>query len=519
MYKHLKVSRIFSLCWIIIQTANASTLKVATSFPSPLKFHHIQDWQDFESDFINACAIKLISIRGGFLTPDLAESWDVSPDGKEYTFKIRHHAKFSDGSPLEASAAAYAIERHLRLDGQNAKELKQVILGANAIGPKGKIPGIAVLDANRLKLTLTRKHEDFLTLISMLSFSIFRPEDLDKNKDEIKLDFVASGPYKVKTIEPSKILLERNMLYWNKDLISKIPENVELFHSKDLSVNVLKSGMSDVVSANAAGVDQELLKKSGFQFVRVGLGQNYLLPDFKGKALSQVPGLVRSIHLLLSREKIVSELRKKGFFDKKGTVALTAGIESLDNEFAEKYRSDTSDLAKIQNNLKSQVESLKQKGLKLTLAFRNSSPYTRGYGETVASELEALGIPVDRLPMSSTEITLNENSGRFDLRIVGEMWDITKPALALKYIFNTDSKSTNIPADHKIFKVANSAPSTYVDHIKVMREFNHIALDSGLIVPLLNSEIILGFAPTLDISRVPLNDLIWYPQDLSFKAK
>ena len=418
----------FALCFS--WRSLAATLRVTTTFPSPLVFHHIKDWQGFESVFVNACAIKLLSARGGRLTPDLAESWEVSKDGKEYVFKIRRNAMFSDGSPLEASAAAFAIERHIKLGGQNAEELKNTIKGALNSGKGIKVSGIEILDPTQLKITLVRKHDDFLTLISMLSFSIFKPVDLNLLKDEIKSNFVASGPYKVRTVSERKIVLDKNEKYWNEELLSKIPESVELIDSKDLSINTIASGVSDVAAIAGSGVNKELLAKSGIQFVRAGLGQNYLLPDFKGRTLAKVPDLVRSIHILLDRQKIIENQKSKGFFDSKGIVALTAGIESIETEFNQKHKGSLKVKDKVVKKLTSQVEIMRKSSLSLTIAFKDSTPYARAFGESVASEIESLGIPVSRLPLDPSEINSNQNSGKFDLRIVGEMWDITKPALA-----------------------------------------------------------------------------------------
>lgn len=47
---------------------------------------------------------------GTKLEPGVAESWTISPDGKVYTFKIRD-TTFSDGTPLNASDAAFSLIR------------------------------------------------------------------------------------------------------------------------------------------------------------------------------------------------------------------------------------------------------------------------------------------------------------------------------------------------------------------------------------------------------------------------
>jgi ABC-type transport system substrate-binding protein len=64
-------------------------------------------------------ATYIVEIFSGLLTldrdlkivPDLAEKWDVSADGKTYTFTIRRDAKFHDGKPVKASDFKYAWER------------------------------------------------------------------------------------------------------------------------------------------------------------------------------------------------------------------------------------------------------------------------------------------------------------------------------------------------------------------------------------------------------------------------
>ena len=45
------------------------------------------------------------------LTPDLAESWDVSADGTIYTFHLRENARFHDGKSVTASDVIYSWER------------------------------------------------------------------------------------------------------------------------------------------------------------------------------------------------------------------------------------------------------------------------------------------------------------------------------------------------------------------------------------------------------------------------
>ena len=59
----------------------------------------------------------IVEVFGGLVTidkdlnvvPDLAESWDVSPDGTVYTFRLRRNATFHDGKPVTAEDVRWAL--------------------------------------------------------------------------------------------------------------------------------------------------------------------------------------------------------------------------------------------------------------------------------------------------------------------------------------------------------------------------------------------------------------------------
>ena len=48
---------------------------------------------------------------GKSVEPDLAESWDISPDGRSYTFHLRPDLRFSDGSPLRSGDVKFSLAR------------------------------------------------------------------------------------------------------------------------------------------------------------------------------------------------------------------------------------------------------------------------------------------------------------------------------------------------------------------------------------------------------------------------
>ena len=52
--------------------------------------------------------------------PWLAESWSVDKDGREVTFVIRKGVTFTDGTPLDAEAVRYSLDRYLKISKRNA---------------------------------------------------------------------------------------------------------------------------------------------------------------------------------------------------------------------------------------------------------------------------------------------------------------------------------------------------------------------------------------------------------------
>ncbi len=76
--------------------------------------YSVRDWE-----IIRNTGEPLLKFKPGTteLVPGIAESYDVSPDGKTYTFHLRKNVKFGDGTPLDANVYVRHIKRMLELDG------------------------------------------------------------------------------------------------------------------------------------------------------------------------------------------------------------------------------------------------------------------------------------------------------------------------------------------------------------------------------------------------------------------
>ncbi len=125
-------------------------------------------------------------------TPDLAASYEVSPDGTEYTFVMKEGIKWSDGEALTADDVKYSIKTLLRVASCNAifTNAFTVIKGAPAWrdGTADDLEGV-VVDGNTITITLDSSYGAFLSVLAQ--FCIV-PEHALVNVDALQLN---NSPY------------------------------------------------------------------------------------------------------------------------------------------------------------------------------------------------------------------------------------------------------------------------------------------------------------------------------------
>src|SRR3954466_5879518 len=155
-----------------------------------------------------------VSVKADFppFGPGLATSWEVSPDAKVYTFKLRQGVKFHDGTPCDAEAIKFNIERNWN---PNHPQYHKAGAGANALGYKD-LDKVEVVDASTLRVTHKNPFADFLTVLAFGTYSIGSPTQIQKvGNDEFGNQPVGTGPFKYISRERGvKMVFEKNPDYW-----------------------------------------------------------------------------------------------------------------------------------------------------------------------------------------------------------------------------------------------------------------------------------------------------------------
>jgi peptide/nickel transport system substrate-binding protein len=145
-------------------------------------------------------------------TPWLAESWDISPDGLQYTFKLRQNVKFHDGTAFDADAVKVNYERcTLATSPYYDKTVAGLTAKVFNYVQKGEL-----LDKYTWRYTLKSPVGEFIRLLTDRVLLIVSPAALQKYGAAGIVDHpVGTGPFKfVERVAGQKIALEKNVEYW-----------------------------------------------------------------------------------------------------------------------------------------------------------------------------------------------------------------------------------------------------------------------------------------------------------------
>lgn len=173
----------------------------------------------------------------GELAPAVAESWEISPDGLVYTFKLRQDANWSDGTPVTADDFVFSWRR--MVDPATASDYGYFlwpVKNGEAIS-KGQMPttalGVEAADAKTLRVTLERPTGYFLnSLQHRATFPVSRANYEKFGRAFVEPgNMVSNGAYMLAEHQPQTFVrVVRNPHYWDRANV-KIDQVV--FHASD----------------------------------------------------------------------------------------------------------------------------------------------------------------------------------------------------------------------------------------------------------------------------------------------
>ncbi|HUM16862.1 MAG TPA: ABC transporter substrate-binding protein [Candidatus Nitrosotalea sp.] len=145
------------------------------------------------------------------IVPGLAESWTISKDGLSYTFKLRKGISFHDGTPFNAQAVKFSIERQFNPE-HPANKLGKYPFAAYFFG---NVKAVEVMDDSTVRFVLKEPRASFLAILVAPAASIVSPTAAMKSAQDYAVTPVGTGPFKfVAWDRGQRVVLEKNPSYW-----------------------------------------------------------------------------------------------------------------------------------------------------------------------------------------------------------------------------------------------------------------------------------------------------------------
>lgn len=352
--------------------------------------------------------------------PALAESWDISEDGKEYTFHLREGVKFTDGSDWNADVAKKNFDAVLK-----HKEDHSWLESLN------QIKSVDVVDEYTIKMTLNNAYYPILqelTLSRPMTFgaeSIF-PDSGDTYTDGIK-EAVGTGMWKIKEHKEGEYaIFERNDDYWGEKPSFKYVK-VLVTPDANTAANLLKSGEVDMIYDIAGQLSAdafEELKNSGFTTEISGPMATLAVAVNSNKGATKDVKVRQALEYAIDKDSIVENVYN-GLREKAETL-FDSSLPYCDIDWPT-YSYDVEKAKSLLDEAGWKLEDGKEyrtkdgETLTLEYCYVSSDTICENLGEVLQGQFKEIGVEIKLVGEESQSFNTRQKDGSFDL-IVSETW-------------------------------------------------------------------------------------------------
>ena len=352
---------------------------------------------------------------GGKLEPALAESWTISPDGKEYTFKLRQNVKFSDGSTFNAAIAKKNFDAIMKAADNHSW------LGFIAVLDKTE-----AVDEFTFKLTLKQAYYPTIQELSVVRPVRFLgeagfPDDGDTSKG-VK-EPIGTGPWMLtdyKTDEYAEFT--RNPNYWGEQ--PKVDKIVfKIIPDGETRVLAFEKGELDLIYGEG------VISMDAYKHL-----------EASGEYETQLSEPVATRQLVLNTtndalaDLKVREALQQGFNKQAMVDGITSGLEEkADNLLPTNFPYTNVNVTPIAYDVEEAKAKLDEAGwklpdgqtvrekngklLELELLYEKADQIQKPMAETLQAEWGAIGVKLNITGLELTETIKRFRASDFDLYI------------------------------------------------------------------------------------------------------
>lgn len=420
--------------------------------------------------------VKLAIHRGlvnygidGKISPELAESYDVSPDAKEFTFHLRA-AKFHDGSDVTAADVRASLEHMLDPAGKAAFRNELSIISK-----------IETPDQKTVKLTLSKPSVALVDYLALPESVIVPAAWLAKNANNPTATPIGAGPFKFATwTRGREIVVEKFDGYYKQGKPDLDEVHYVFYSDENTRVNALKSGDVDIIDYVPAKDAADLEKGPETQLLRntgpfMGLQFNTKFEPFSK------PEVRQAIAYAVDRSAIINTA-----FNGLGSpiygIAIPKGYMGYSDAKANYFKHD---VAKAKELL---TKAGYPNGFEVRLLASSQYSFHQNTAVAIQSELAKIGIKVTLdLPDWASRMA-KASAADYDFTVLGSLGEITDADWLSNYYYGGDKlvRTNNSPYfnDQQINELLDTGRATVdkAEREKIYDKFVDRALELSPLV-------------------------------------
>ncbi|TBL69899.1 staphylopine-dependent metal ABC transporter substrate-binding lipoprotein [Paenibacillus thalictri] len=439
------------------------------------------------------------------IKPSLAESWDISPDGKTYTFHLRKGVMFHDGTPFNAEA----VKQNIDAVQSNPSKHSWIKLST-------KIVSVNVVDEYTVKIVLSETYYPTLLELAMTRpYAFLSPKDFVNGgtKDGVK-GYHGTGPYKLAEHKTEQYAaFESNESYWGgAPKVKKITAKV--LPAGETTFLALQKGEVNFIFTNDRGADSidvqamnQLAAKGDYQIVRSEPMNTKMLVANSSKVNSPIKetAVREALWYSIDRETISKQIYS-------GTETAANTLFSPNVSYADvELKKRGYDLEKAKALLEnagwnsesgSDIRTKAGNKLAMKLFYDANSPSQKTQAEFIQNTTKKIGIGLELVGEESTSIAKRRTTGDYDL-LFNQTWGLAYDPQSTIAAFTSESSYL-----HTTKGIANSADlykkieavtvstdektrkSLYADILRIVH-------DEALFIPLTNGSVTVVAPKTL----------------------
>jgi peptide/nickel transport system substrate-binding protein len=335
----------------------------------------------------------------GRVTPLLAASWSMEPDGKTYTFKLRKGVKFSDGEAFDASDLKFSFER--------AKAEKSTNKAKKAVFDN--ISRVDTPDAHTVILVLDNADGNFLFRLGENTAVILDP----KSADAAATKPVGTGPY---TLTDWKKGSSVTLTKWDghRDAASVKLKKVTFRFINDPAARVAALLAGDVDAVPRLDAPQSLKQFQADKRFTVAIGST------AGKGIMTINNKKKPFDDVRVRRALMHAIDRKAFID----GVLEGLAKPIGSHFAPTDAGYVDLTAMTPHDPDKARALLREAGVTTPLNVTLTLPppqYARKGGEVIAAQLAKVGINAKIENVEWAQWLSGPFKGNFDLTVINHV--------------------------------------------------------------------------------------------------